>query len=186
MEDSGGGLRELLYWPFLDPCCDSIFNPLCLCFFDGQFSTGGRYEPLPTLPQVASNVAKRRLCDCVTARLTDWLYLMWIPVYLKFHNTYPFFRLSTTWTAFACLHKWNILFQKSKTDGSVKGLYTTVWTDRFMSFPGEFVRREILTDPSRFELESLVSFHTTINDTISPPPICTHRQEKKYWQDDRL
>ena len=86
--------RGLLYWPFLNSHCDSIFGALCLCFLDQRFSTGVCCGPRPQ--------THCRWCpEQLTVTLCfsrDWPL---VPVFIWFHNTYTF-RLWFPWSISTC------------------------------------------------------------------------------------
>ena len=80
---TGGGL---LYSPFLNLHCDSIFRAICLCFLDERFSTGVHCGLLHSpQPWVAPNAASTltwlwlQLADCDS--MTDYWYLCITPTH---------------------------------------------------------------------------------------------------------
>ena len=83
--------RGLLYWPFHNPRCDSIFGALCPCFLDERFST--------------------RFCQGTTWFLlplgTYWLWLtvtLLVPVYIWFHDASAFWFSFWMSTHVICIH----------------------------------------------------------------------------------
>ena len=79
--DAAGG--EVLWRPFFNPCCDSIFRALHPCFFDGRFSTRV-HRCLLSLPPLGICRSLSESIDSSTDWRTDcdWPFYLWIPVYI--------------------------------------------------------------------------------------------------------
>ena len=67
--------RGVLYWPYLNPCWDSIFRALHPCFQDKKFSTGS------TVGHCSCSFWAffGRTLNLLTAQLTVW---SWVPLYI--------------------------------------------------------------------------------------------------------
>ena len=68
LTETGGGL---LYWPFLNPRCDSIFTTLRLCFLNERSKQGSAIGPLGLSGHLLATLQTSWLPD----RLTDWPWL---------------------------------------------------------------------------------------------------------------
>ena len=92
---TGGGL---LYWPFFNLLCDSIFRALCPCFFDEKLLIKVRWAAFPSL---ATEWCSERLLLLDWLCLTGYLsiYNFPTPMHSSFQAMWPVSGCQTTWTA---------------------------------------------------------------------------------------